>query len=144
MFEKHTEAVRGSLDNAIALSTERNLGILMLEYFFEKHPEAQKLFSGTNIPNFAARKFWVVSELLCDSIKNPEYALYMMVSEIQRHRYFDVQDSVYYYAIMDGLQHAIKTTLKDAWNAELETLWDESLQAAKNVIQGAIKEVSDD
>ena len=140
MSETHYQTLRDSIAQATACSSRQALGLRMFELFFARFPEAQRYFEETYIPDFAAPKFKYVSDLILDAVRNPHYATYQMVSEVMRHNYLDVQDAPYFYTMVDCCQQAVADGLGPAWNPQLATCWEESTQAAKAVVQEAIKE----
>lgn len=140
MSEAHYNTLRDSIAQATAASSRQAMGLRMFEVFFARFPEAQRHFDDTYIPDFAAPKFKYVSDVILDSVRNPYYATYQMVSEVMRHNYLDVQDAPYFYAMIDSCQQAVADALGSNWTPELSTCWDESTQAAKGIVQAAIKE----
>jgi len=134
----HALAISESLKQAQKKRTRAELGLRMFYFFFERYPETKNIFANTELESFAPLKFRLVSEFILDSVKNPDYALYNMVSEIYRHRYFDVKDAEYYYGLMDACCSAVQETLASEWTPAFEEYWQESLQAAKAVLQDAM------
>lgn len=138
MYDAHAKALGDSLKQAQLLRSRAELGLRMFDFFFERYPETKKIFSGTELESFAPLKFRLVSEFIVDAVKNHDYALYNMVSEIYRHRYFDVKDAEYYYGLMDACCRATQEALGSEWTPALQEYWQESLQAAKSVLQDAM------
>jgi len=138
MPNPHADAVLNGINQALALSDRKTLGMLMFDGFFKQYPETLQLYANTTLEDFAARKFKAISELILDSVRNPEYAIYQMVSEVLRHEYFNAKDAIYFYGMVEHCRNAIQHILADEWNVELNEIWDESVQATKSVVQQAV------
>lgn len=137
MYGSHAEAIRGSLKLAASKQSRAHLGLRMFDFFFQRFPETRSIFAETDLESFAPLKFRLVSEFILDSVQNPEYALYNMVSEIHRHAYFDVKDQAYYNGLIESCCEAVAETLGQDWPGELEGYWRESIEAAKAAVQEA-------
>lgn len=137
----HGEAIRHSLQLAQGVHHRGELGRRMFEIFFQRFPETEKFFEQSDVESFAPLKFKYVSEFILDAVRNPEYALGMMASEVYRHDYLDVRDQAYFNGMIDACQQAVQEVLGDRYTAELDIFWNESAQAAKATIQEARKKV---
>lgn len=142
MSELHSRTVLKDIQQAELNCPRQQLGMVMFDGFFAQYPEARQLYADTHLPDFSARKFKAVSELILDSVRNPEYATCQMVSEVLRHEYFEARDVEYFYAMAEHCRQAIQQALSDEWNEEREQIWDEALSATKAVIQQAVHEAT--
>ena len=140
MFEQHIECIHDCLQRAEEMSSRESLGMQMFDGFFARYPEARTIFAKTDLEDFASAKFRLVSTLILDSVKHPEYAEANMVGEVHRHQYFDVKDVEYYYGMIDACRNAVQNTLKAEWTPEINEYWDEVIQTTKASVQTAYKE----
>ena len=141
MPNTHATAIRLSLQHAQYIQTRDQLGQKMFEIFFARFPETERIFANSDVESFAQVKFRLVSDFILDCVRNPEYALYTMASEIYRHDYLDVRDQDYFNAMIDACHEAVRQALGTGYTAELAELWDESTQTAKATIQEARRKV---
>ncbi|MCB1616729.1 MAG: globin [Pseudomonadales bacterium] len=143
MFEEHQKTLATSLEKAIEKNGKQALGISMFDHFFMRFPEARKFFEDTCLADFADVKFRLISDHIVDSVAHPDYATYNLISEIYRHRYFDVHDADYFYGFVDALCEAINDALKEQWTPLQDEHWNEARLAAKAAIQQAFREAGD-
>lgn len=141
MSDTHASALRHSLQQAQRTHTREELGDRMFEIFFTRFPETRKLFENSDVESFGQVKFRLVSDFIVDCVRNPEYALYTMASEIYRHDYLDVRDQDYFNGMIDACHEAVRQALGDQYTPELAGFWAESCEAAKATIQEARRKV---
>lgn len=140
MHNDHTETICHSFKQAIEKQGCSQLGINMLNRFFERHPEASAIFTGINIHDFAASKFRIISDHILDSVKRPEHATYNMFCEIHRHRYLDINDITYHFALIEACRDAVEEALTEDWTPETDEHWNDVVHASKSIIQQAWSE----
>lgn len=141
MSDLHTIALRNSLKLVLQTHTREQLGENMFNVFFARFPETRQLFANSDVESFGQVKFRIVSEFIIDCVRNQEYALYTMASEIYRHDYLDVRDQEYFNAMIDACHESVRQALGSQYTPEWTELWSESCESAKATIQEARKKV---
>ena len=140
MYSEHEKTIRDNLALATKRRGHQDLGESMLRLFLQRHPEAQPIFSSTPVSGFSVIKFRLISDHVIDSIRRPGYAADNMFSEIYRHRYFDLYDAEYYYALIDAFRDTVEEALGNEWTPEINSHWNDVVQASKATIQKAVRE----
>lgn len=142
MYDEYARLISESIERARQLAGPHALASTMFTRFFECYPEARGIYADTDVAGFGPTKFRVVCELVLDVVRHPAYAVDNMACEIWRHRYYDVRDVAYYYALIDACRDSIQQVLADEWTPALNECWNDVIQAARATLQQAMREAA--
>lgn len=142
MYVEYSRLIGESVARAHQLAGPQVLASAMFARFFECYPEAGGIYADTDVAGFGPTKFRIVCELILDVVRHPDYAVDNMACEVLRHRYYDVRDVAYYYALMDACRDSIQQVLGGEWTQALNDCWNDVIQAARATLQLAMREAA--
>lgn len=113
------------------------MGCKMFEHFFTELPQAQSYFDQTDLNLFAPKKMQTVYNFLVDISENPKYAQAHITQEVVRHQIYSLNQTTYYFTLVDSLHQAVKTTVGTSWTAAYERAWNALTMHFKYIVEQA-------
>ena len=141
MFEQHCVVIEKALARAEELEGMQQLSERFFEIFFEQYPQTLQYFEGTDIPQFAPRKFQIIITFFIDVMKHPDFADGELTDEVRRHIVYGLSDKEYYIALIDAIELVIREALGDEWTDELAEYWNDAALGMKGIVADAATHV---
>jgi hemoglobin-like flavoprotein len=141
MYDHHIAVIEGSIQRGIEKVGLDALSANMFKQLFEQFPETASMFDVESLEGFAPEKFSIITELILDSFRHPEYAESTIQNEILRHHMYELYDKEYYFTLIESVKNCIQVALGDEWTPEMQECWDDAIAGLQGLIQKATREL---